>query len=192
MLKAVYSTRLLYVVGTMLVKMSLLTFYLRLDQRTRGCLPFRRVISNTRAFIARHPLQISERPDRLTELSRLARTGMRWTVFVLMFVTAAFSAASFGVLTFLCYPPSVFWTEELGDGWCMDRRAQQKFYDANGALNIAIDLAIYVVPVPMLWRVQLPARQKILLAFIFGLALVAVAGECLSRHRPVYSILIVA
>ena len=105
---------------------------------------------------------------------------MRWTVFVLMFVTAAFSAASFGISTFICYPPSVFWTGELEDGWCMDSRAQQKFYDANGALNIAIDLAIYIVPIPMLWRIQLPIRQKILLTFIFGLGLVAIAGEPLS------------
>ena len=57
MLKAVYSTRLLYVVGTMLVKMSLLTFYLRLDQLTRECPPFSRVILDTPSFIVRHPLR---------------------------------------------------------------------------------------------------------------------------------------
>ncbi|RYP92937.1 hypothetical protein DL770_000987 [Monosporascus sp. CRB-9-2] len=139
MLQAIYSTRLLYVVATMLVKMSLLMFYLRLDQR---------------------PL-------------------MRWTVYILMFVVVGFSIASFGILTFSCYPPAMFWDVRGSiQGKCIDPNTQQAFYDANGALNIVIDLAIYTVPIPMLWKIQIPTRQKIALTFIFGLGLVAVAAGC--------------
>ncbi|RYP46533.1 hypothetical protein DL768_007280 [Monosporascus sp. mg162] len=134
MLQATYSTRLLYVVATMLVKMSLLIFYSRLDQPT---------------------------------------------LYILMFMVVGFSIASFGILTFSCYPPAMFWDVSGSiQGKCTDPNTQQAFYDVHGALNIVIDLVIYTVPIPMLWKIQIPTRQKIALTFILGLGLVAVAAGC--------------
>ncbi|CAJ2508865.1 Uu.00g138910.m01.CDS01 [Anthostomella pinea] len=139
MLQAVYSTRLLYVVSVMFVKLSLLVFYLRLDRRP--C--------------------------------------MRYTVYFLMFVVVGFSIASFFILTFTCYPPEMFW-DMTGTvkGSCINAKSQQAFYDANGVLNIIIDLAIYVTPMPMFWNIQISLRQKLALTAIFGLGIVAVAAGC--------------
>ncbi|KAH9904380.1 hypothetical protein F4778DRAFT_789967 [Xylariomycetidae sp. FL2044] len=139
MLQAIYSTRLLYVVGIMFVKLSLLVFYLRLDPRR----------------------------------------SLRYWVFFLMFVVVGFSIASFFILAFSCYPPAVFW-DLTGTikGKCIEANSQQAFYDANGVINIVIDLSIYITPIPMLWNIQISRRQKIALSAIFGLGVIAVAAGC--------------
>ncbi|KAI1080323.1 hypothetical protein F5B20DRAFT_589403 [Whalleya microplaca] len=138
MMQSIYSTRLLYVVAIMFVKLSLLVFYLRLDQR---------------------PL-------------------MRNTVYFLIFIVVGFSIASFFILAFSCYPPEMFWDlTGTVKGECISAQSQQDFYDANGALNIVIDLAIYITPIPMLWNIQISLRQKLALTAIFGLGFVAVADD---------------
>lgn len=100
----------------MLVKMSLLWFYLRLDHRRY----------------------------------------MRWSVYGLMFIVLGLSVPSFFILAFNCSPPSKFW-DVLGTqpGSCMAEGPQQDFYNINGILNIVTDILIYLIPIPMLWRLQI-------------------------------------
>jgi hypothetical protein len=41
-------------------------------------------------------------------------------------------------------------------GHCMSASSQQTLYEANGVLNIVTDILIYLTPIPMLWKVQIP------------------------------------
>jgi hypothetical protein len=93
-----------------------------------------------------------------------------------MFIVIVFSLISAGILAFSCYPVAMFWDTTV-QGSCIDPVVQQQFYDANGIINIIIDLAIFIVPMPVLWNIRIPTRQKWGLTFIFGLGLVAVAGK---------------
>jgi hypothetical protein len=43
--------------------------------------------------------------------------------------------------------------------------------------SIIQDFAIYVLPMSMVWTLQMPRRQKIAFIFLFGIGLVAVAGK---------------
>jgi hypothetical protein len=57
----------------------------------------------------------------------------------------------------------------------------------NGITNILNDLFVYILPVPMLWRVQLPKKQRIGLITLFGVgSLVNIAGGL----RLYYSIIV--
>ncbi|KAH9907032.1 hypothetical protein F4778DRAFT_610250 [Xylariomycetidae sp. FL2044] len=105
------------------------------------------------------------------------RRTMRWTVYALMFAVAGFSIASFIILAVTCFPPALFW-DMTGTvvGKCIAPASQQAFYDANGALNIVLDLAIYITPIPVLWKVQIPKRQKIALIGVFCLGFLSVAA----------------
>ena len=38
---------------------------------------------------------------------------------------------------------------------------------AHGVLNLAADLVVVIMPVPLLWRLQLPRHQKIGLVVLF-------------------------
>ncbi|KAJ5970362.1 uncharacterized protein N7479_000280 [Penicillium vulpinum] len=146
MLKSIYSTRLLYVIGIMFVKLSLLWFYLRLDQHGY----------------------------------------MKWAVYALTFVVLGLSIASALVLAFSCFPPAKFWDlTGTVPGNCMSATSQQTFYEANGVLNIVTDILVYLTPIPMLWKVQIPLkaayglqRKKIALTGVFGLGIFALAAGC--------------
>lgn len=54
---------------------------------------------------------------------------------------------------------------------------QQKFYEVNGILNIVTDILIYLLPVPMLWGLQLTWRKKGAIMSIFGLGILSIAGK---------------
>ena len=69
---------------------------------------------------------------------------------------------------FQCMPTSLLW-DPTGDpdGHCIDII---KFFVGNAVPNIVTDFALLVLPLPHIWRLQVPGTQKlfVLLAFVFG------------------------
>jgi hypothetical protein len=51
------------------------------------------------------------------------------------------------------------------------------FFNLNGICNIIQDVSIYLLPIPMLWSLQMPLRQKVALGALFSVGLVAVGGK---------------
>ena len=85
------------------------------------------------------------------------RNVTKWVVYAVMFIVVGYSTANFFIIAFPCTPPSKFWdTTGAVKGNCWSGDAQHKFYLANSVLNIITDVMIYVIPLPMLWHVQLP------------------------------------
>jgi hypothetical protein len=103
------------------------------------------------------------------------RKYMRWAVFSVMFINAGLSLASFIGALAGCSPPSLFWTDPTSSG-CMSMGSQQLFYEVNGILNIVADILTYLLPVPMLYGLQLTWRKKGAILGIFGLGILSIAG----------------
>ncbi|KAJ5642810.1 hypothetical protein N7490_006810 [Penicillium lividum] len=72
------------------------------------------------------------------------------------------------VAAFQCTPVSKAWTG--GDGKCVNINI---FYLCNAALNILTDLLTYTLPVGVIFKLQMPQKQKIALVFILCLGLFA-------------------
>ncbi|RAK71283.1 uncharacterized protein BO72DRAFT_463958 [Aspergillus fijiensis CBS 313.89] len=106
------------------------------------------------------------------------RRFMRWAVFFVMFLNIGLSLASFIGSLASCRPPSLFWTSPTGDSRCMSLGAQQLFYEVNGVLNIVTDILIYLLPVPMLYGLQVTWRKKGAILAIFGLGILSIAAAC--------------
>jgi hypothetical protein len=76
-----------------------------------------------------------------------------------------------GALTFLlgtaltCMPVDKFWYVEKPGG-CINKQA---FWYSFSSFNLVTDFACLALPIPVLWKLQLPRRQKISLLFVFGL-----------------------
>lgn len=51
-------------------------------------------------------------------------------------------------------------------GKCINVKA---LFVANVAANCLVDFAIYLLPLPYLWKLNLPKRQKVNLLILFGL-----------------------
>ena len=71
------------------------------------------------------------------------------------------------VAIFQCHPIHSFWTRFSGDSKCIDLKA---FFIGQAVPNIITDLVILVLPLPLIWRLQLPVSQKLMLTgcFTFG------------------------
>ena len=82
------------------------------------------------------------------------RRFMLWLVYSVIFIVLGVSISSFFVDTISCIPPSKFWNSAKS-GHCMSTASQQKFYEVNGILVIVMDILIWAVPIPMLWRVRI-------------------------------------
>lgn len=61
---------------------------------------------------------------------------------------------------------------------------QQRFYEVNGILNIVTDILTYLLPVPMLYSLQLSLRKKGAILGIFGLGILSIAGT----FNPIHTI----
>lgn len=74
---------------------------------------------------------------------------------------------------FQCTPIHKAWRTSV-EGTCINQVA---LYVANAGLNITQDLLIYFLPVPMLWNLNMPRRQRtaLILVFVVG-AFVVITG----------------
>lgn len=77
------------------------------------------------------------------------------------------------IMTFLsifnCKPISAFWTTK---GTCLDFR---QFAIGYAIVNIITDFAVWLMPIPSVWKIQLPQAQKIALSLIFAIGLLYVS-----------------
>ncbi|UNI15412.1 hypothetical protein JDV02_001947 [Purpureocillium takamizusanense] len=80
-------------------------------------------------------------------------------------IVAVWGVASMFISVFACDPIEAFWTRQ---GKCMRLRT---FGIAYSIINIITDFAVWLMPIPAMWRVQLPLGQKIALSVIFLLGL---------------------
>lgn len=72
------------------------------------------------------------------------------------------------ILAFLgCQPFERNWDKSI-PGSCVDLYS---FFRYNGIANLAIDFLILLLPLPMVWRLKAPVRQRIELTGIFALGL---------------------
>ncbi|KAL8717842.1 MAG: hypothetical protein Q9225_004949 [Loekoesia sp. 1 TL-2023] len=68
----------------------------------------------------------------------------------------------------LCRPFAYNWDPTIKDFTCGDRNAA---YIGAGSLNIATDLMVLCLPIPMVWNLQIPRRNKAILTAVFGMGL---------------------
>ncbi|KAJ5774854.1 hypothetical protein N7457_009750 [Penicillium paradoxum] len=101
-----------------------------------------------------------------TRLGDRYLTRLSW----MMMVVIATQATSFVlVAAFQCQPIDEAWLAS-GKGKCVDINV---FYLCNAALNIVTDVLTYTLPIKVIFGLQMPQKQKIVLGFILCLGLFA-------------------
>lgn len=73
----------------------------------------------------------------------------------------------------LCRPLAFNWDPSIKGGRCANRPAA---YLAAGIINLLTDIMVLCLPVPMVWKLQLPTRKKLGLSIVFGVGFVYVFG----------------
>ncbi|KAI1079169.1 hypothetical protein F5B20DRAFT_571179 [Whalleya microplaca] len=95
----------------------------------------------------------------------LAVKKMRILFLVAMIVIGCWSLSQVLVAIFICNPITGFWDKSL-HARCVPNLLQ---WYINSALNIATDIIIFVLPMPVLSHLNLPRIQKLVLIGIFSL-----------------------
>lgn len=85
--------------------------------------------------------------------------------YVLMGVSVGYLIMVVLEAFFLCKPFAYSWNK-LGKGHCGN---DHDVYLSSGIVNLFIDVFIVVLPMPMLWGLQLSMAKKFALTFIFGI-----------------------
>ncbi|WPH04643.1 Hypothetical protein R9X50_00753600 [Acrodontium crateriforme] len=96
--------------------------------------------------------------------------GFRRICFIVMALISVWSIWSVFSAIFMCRPVSHFWHSiSLNDPQCLPRL---NTWYANSAVNIVTDFAIVILPLPMIKKLEVPPRQKMLLMAIFGVGFI--------------------
>ncbi|ORY11593.1 hypothetical protein BCR34DRAFT_447226, partial [Clohesyomyces aquaticus] len=90
----------------------------------------------------------------------------RLTCFSLAAFVAAYGTWTFFGSVFMCTPIEFFWNKSIKGGSCLN---QFVVWFLNAGVNIAQDIAIIILPIPVLRSLNIPKAQKRALIGIFAL-----------------------
>ena len=76
-------------------------------------------------------------------------------------------AAAWLTTVFECTPVRKSWQKSI-PGTCINTAT---FFFVNAGFNIATDVAIMVLPIPVIYSLHLPTRQKVALCFVFAIGI---------------------
>ena len=75
-----------------------------------------------------------------------------------------YTAAAFTSL-FQCHPRKKLWDPLRTSGSCIDINPELLF---TAIFNMITDFAILILPMPSIWKLQMPKKRKIMVTAIFG------------------------
>ena len=101
--------------------------------------------------------------------------GLGMGAFIILF-----SVASMLSLFGICQPLSKNWNK-LEPGKC---GSTFKVEIVSGAINLVLDLVLIMMPLPIVWRLQMPAKKKVTITSIFGLGIMSVHTSKISTLTP--------
>jgi hypothetical protein len=85
-------------------------------------------------------------------------------VWAMIIFIALWWVSAMLVLIFPCTPIRFFWDKSIFTGRCINYEA---FGTAEAAITIATDVIILTMPMPLVWRLRVERRQKVILSGIF-------------------------
>ena len=86
---------------------------------------------------------------------------------ILMFIVSAYGISFLCVFFTNCHPVSYSWNPVPG-GHCRTDTTEETL---SVSINMVIDTAVVILPMPPLWGLQMATRKKAGISFLFGLGL---------------------
>ena len=99
----------------------------------------------------------------------------RLSCWGLIAVVAMYCTASIAATIFQCQPVIRAFDKDT-PGKCIDTA---KFWFANAGFSIATDVIILLLPMPLVWRLEVPRTQKVALVAVFAVGIFVVVTSCL-------------
>lgn len=105
-------------------------------------------------------------------------TWKRWSVIVVLVVTSLVSITDLFLSLFRCGDPRAQWDYELAaTASCLPREKTNPFNDLTNGILVFADYFFSVLPMAVVWGLNMPQRRKIMIVILLGLTIVTgVAG----------------
>ncbi|KAF3917369.1 hypothetical protein ABW21_db0203084 [Orbilia brochopaga] len=97
---------------------------------------------------------------------------MRWAVYITAFASFATAMIAMFMWIFQCNYPDL-WNHGVDPTTSCKAFRPYNVVMSTGAVNILTDVIIWLIPLPLVWRLQLYPRERILAVFTFGLGAIA-------------------
>ena len=97
--------------------------------------------------------------------------GVRYAALTALGLSICWSVMTILIGFLICTPLSYNWDTTIPGGHCGNQNAA---YSAVSAIDIGIDVLIFVVPLPHIWKLHVQTVTKVALSFLFGLGLLYV------------------
>jgi hypothetical protein len=91
---------------------------------------------------------------------------LRYSIAAIGVVVIIFWITSIFCIIFTCIPVQAAWDYTITDAKCI--HILDYFYTSAG-VNIATDLLLCFLPLPTIWRLQMPKAQRVVVCIIFGM-----------------------
>ncbi|KAF4546879.1 Hypothetical protein D9617_119g039680 [Elsinoe fawcettii] len=99
---------------------------------------------------------------------------LAWTFIVFLIV---YAAASNGTVIFACIPVNAYWNfEKKPSAKCFSPQTYISIGLSHSIVTIVTDVVLAIIPMPIIWRLQIAKSQKIVLCAVLALGLFAVAA----------------
>ena len=109
---------------------------------------------------------------------RIFRTkSFRWACYFVHVINAAFGSATILGACLICLPIAYNWDHSIAGGHCGNQKSLDLFI---GIFNLLMDVTVVVLPMPVLWGLQMAVARKIVLSMMFGLGVMYVSRLPLS------------
>ncbi|KAI5798604.1 hypothetical protein FPQ18DRAFT_123911 [Pyronema domesticum] len=109
---------------------------------------------------------------------------LKYTTFTVLLYGVSFMVA----LVFRCWPINAYWStlSAVRSGQCFNENAVLLL---SSGINFVIDIWLVVLPVPSLWRLQLPMKQRTILVFLMSLGFVACVASIVRYYYLYYTLI---
>ncbi|KAI0543531.1 hypothetical protein F4679DRAFT_577540 [Xylaria curta] len=106
---------------------------------------------------------------------------IRSAVYIVIILTTALLVAVIFESFLLCRPFAYTWDKTIQGGVC---GSSQNAYLSIAVVNLIIDLSVVALPMPVLWKLQMPIRNKIAISALLGFGLI-ICGLTAARINSV-------
>ncbi|KAL4750645.1 hypothetical protein BDW72DRAFT_203775 [Aspergillus terricola var. indicus] len=106
--------------------------------------------------------------------------------YTMIFLCSAYGVGSVVASILDCMPPSYFWTrfDGVSTGYCVSQTA----FKVIPPVNIALDVVVMVLPLPLLARLNLPLQKKIRVLSMFLVGVLIIVADILRITHLYHSI----
>ncbi|KAJ5443477.1 uncharacterized protein N7458_007349 [Penicillium daleae] len=112
--------------------------------------------------------------------------GMNWSIWICLFLTIGWTVGSMIALLVSSDPVAYFWTSTYDPKSGYYRYKFYGYYIGNAASNVVVAVLILLIPVPVIWRLKVRMKQKVMITNLFLIGVFVCIASIVRLHYLAY------